>query len=103
MRSTNVYEECSLGIFVDENDDIKNEADYPTTYSRVAIWGHCLGRHTRRQLSFGTPNFVLPRWCKSVKTRLYCLTDMWWLALALFIICIAEVRKAIENRERITG
>ncbi|KAH9960198.1 hypothetical protein BC827DRAFT_1268418 [Russula dissimulans] len=39
-------------IFVDENDDIKNEADYPTTYPRVAIWGHCLGRHTRRQLSF---------------------------------------------------
>jgi hypothetical protein len=48
-----VYEERSLGIFEDEHDDIENEADYPATDSRVAIWGRYLSRHTRRQLAFG--------------------------------------------------
>jgi hypothetical protein len=55
VRTTNVYEERSLGIFEDENDDIENEVDYPATDSRVAIWGRYLSRHTRQQLSFGTP------------------------------------------------
>lgn len=55
VRSTNVYEERSLGIFEEDDLDIENEADYPKTDSRVAIWGRYLGRHMRRQLSFGTP------------------------------------------------
>lgn len=55
MRSTNVYEERSLGIFEENDLDIENEADYPKTDSRVAIWGRYLGRHMRRQLSFGMP------------------------------------------------
>jgi hypothetical protein len=53
VRSTNVYEERSLGIFEEEHMDIENEADYPTTDSRVAIWGRYLRRHVRRQLSYG--------------------------------------------------
>lgn len=78
VRSTNVYEERSLGIFEDEEDDagIENEEDYPVTDSRVAIWGRYLARHARRQLSF----------------------DMWWLALALFLICIVE-RGQLRNPE----
>jgi len=68
VRSTNVYEERSLGIFEQDNDNIENEADYPVSDSRVAIWGRYLGRHVRRQLSF----------------------DLWWIALALFLICVAE-------------
>ncbi|KAH9073448.1 cation transport protein-domain-containing protein [Lactarius deliciosus] len=54
VRSTNVYEERSLGIFEVEEDDIgiENEEDYPATDSRVAVWGRYLARHTRRQLSF---------------------------------------------------
>jgi len=79
VRSTNVYEERSLGIFVDEDDNLENEADYPATDSRVAIWGRYLGRHTRRQLSF----------------------DMWWLALALFLICIAE-RGQLRNPDNVS-
>ncbi|KAH8982284.1 TrkH-domain-containing protein, partial [Lactarius akahatsu] len=78
VRSTNVYEERSLGIFEDEEDDIdiENEEDYPVTDSRVAVWGRYLARHTRRQLSF----------------------DMWWLAFALFLICVAE-RSQLRNPE----
>ncbi|KAH9060174.1 TrkH-domain-containing protein [Lactarius vividus] len=78
VRSTNVYEERSLGIFEEEEDDIdiENEEDYPVTDSRVAVWGRYLARHTRRQLSF----------------------DMWWLAFALFLICVAE-RAQLRNPE----
>ena len=55
VRSTNVYEERALGIFEKENGDQENETDYPENESRVAVWGRYLGRHVRRQLSFGTP------------------------------------------------
>jgi hypothetical protein len=61
VRSTNVYEERSLGVFEDEHDDIENEADYPATDSRVAIWGRYLSRHTRRQLAFGALSTLLAR------------------------------------------
>jgi hypothetical protein len=57
VRSTNVYEERSLGIFEAESDNIEDEADYPANELRIAIWGRYLGRHMRRQLSFGTPTF----------------------------------------------
>ncbi|KAI0265615.1 cation transport protein-domain-containing protein [Gloeopeniophorella convolvens] len=81
VRSTNVNEERSLGIFEEDDDDgdIENEADYPETDSRVAIWGRYLGRHARRQLSF----------------------DMWWLALALFLVCISE-RGHLRNPDNVS-
>ena len=56
MRSTNVYEERSLGVFeeeVEDEEDIEDEKDYPETDSRVAIWGRYLARHAKRQLAFG--------------------------------------------------
>ncbi|TFY79418.1 hypothetical protein EWM64_g4595 [Hericium alpestre] len=82
IRATNVYEEKSLGIFDEESDDdesIEDEADYPKTESRVSIMGRYLGRHVRRQLAF----------------------DMWWLAGALFLICIVE-RGNIDNPDNAT-
>ncbi|ETW82205.1 potassium transporter [Heterobasidion irregulare TC 32-1] len=74
VRSTNVYEERSLGVSeieVGNVGDIEDEANYPETDSRVAIWGRYLGRHVKRQLAF----------------------DMWWLALALFLICVIEKKQ----------
>lgn len=56
MRSTNVYEANSLGVYESdsEDDEINDDAhwDRPSE-SRVAIWGRYLMRHARRQLSFG--------------------------------------------------
>ncbi|KAI5995376.1 cation transport protein-domain-containing protein [Pisolithus marmoratus] len=66
VRSTNVYEERSLGVFRSDEED--EETSHPIG-SRVAIWGRYLGMHARRQLS----------------------RDMWWLWLALFLVCIIEV------------
>jgi hypothetical protein len=67
VRSTNVYEERSLGIFEQDNDNTENEADYPESDSRVAIWGRYLGRHVRRQLSFGMPRLFLSSCARASK------------------------------------
>lgn len=55
VRSTNVYEEKSLGVY-DESDD--EDEDEPNANSlggggRVAVWGRYLAWHARRQLAFG--------------------------------------------------
>ncbi|GLB37716.1 putative cation transport protein [Lyophyllum shimeji] len=66
VRSTNVYEEQSLGIF--PHDDDHGEEEFQPTGPRAKIWGRYLAMHARRQLAF----------------------DMWWLGVALFVICINE-------------
>ncbi|KAJ7503005.1 cation transport protein-domain-containing protein [Mycena galericulata] len=66
VRSTNVYEEQSLGVFRDEPDEEDNFQ--PTGENRITVWSRYLAMHARRQLAF----------------------DMWWLGLAIFLVCIIE-------------
>lgn len=66
VRSTNVYEENSLGIFDDEDESVDNH--FAPVGSTATVWSQYLALHMRKQLSF----------------------DMWWLALALFLVCIIE-------------
>ncbi|KAF5357330.1 hypothetical protein D9758_005883 [Tetrapyrgos nigripes] len=61
VRSTNVYEEQSLGVFRDGEEE--DEHEFQATGSRVTVWSRYLAMHARKQLSF----------------------DMWWLGLALFL------------------
>ncbi|KAL6301984.1 cation transport protein-domain-containing protein [Sparassis latifolia] len=80
VRSTNVYEENSLGIYEEDDDESDYEALLTSTAeSRVSIWGKYLLRHARRQLAF----------------------DMWWLALSVFLICIIE-RPGLTNTANAT-
>jgi hypothetical protein len=85
VRATNVYEEKSLGIYKDDIS-IDEEEIFSLSGNRMSIWGNYLAMHARRQLAFGTrpshghDHKVHPR-------RL----DMWWLGLALFLVCIIEV------------
>ncbi|KAI0767347.1 TrkH-domain-containing protein [Fomes fomentarius] len=82
VRSTNVYEERSLGVYDEgeEYDPINDDAHWNRpSESRVAIWGKYLARHARRQLSF----------------------DMWWLSVSLFLVCIIE-RKNLTNSEKMS-
>lgn len=74
VRSSNVYEEQSLGIYGKEEDGDEDEEQFQNQHgdSRVAVWGRYLGHHARRQLAF----------------------DIWWLALAVFLVCIIEVKKS---------
>ncbi|CCO33656.1 Low-affinity potassium transport protein [Rhizoctonia solani AG-1 IB] len=72
VRATNVYEEQSLGVYLDGEGD----EEEPNGPSSVSAWGSYLAWHARRQLSF----------------------DMWWLAVALWLLCIIE-RGEIMNPE----
>lgn len=53
VRSTNVYEEQSLGVF-DENEDPEDEDDFQPTGPRVMVWSRYLAMHARKQLAFGS-------------------------------------------------
>ncbi|KAG1782036.1 cation transport protein-domain-containing protein [Suillus placidus] len=75
VRSTNVYEEQSLGIYKDD-DHSEDENAFSTTGPRMTVWSRYLAMHARRQLAF----------------------DMWWLCLALVLVCIIE-RGNLDNTE----
>ncbi|KZV91059.1 TrkH-domain-containing protein [Exidia glandulosa HHB12029] len=72
IRSTNVYEEKSLGIYE------KEESDEPTldaeTKDREAV-GKYLNWHLRRQLAF----------------------DLWWLIVGVWLVCIIERDKLMDD------
>ncbi|KAF8967965.1 cation transport protein-domain-containing protein [Flammula alnicola] len=71
VRSTNVYEEQSLGIFDAHEHDVDT---FEPSGPRMTVWSRYLGMHARRQLAF----------------------DMWWLALSLFVICIIEKNNLLD-------
>ena len=83
VRATNVYEERSLGIF--EGEDSRMEDDPSAEGSRAVVWGRYVAWHARQQLAFGMPIATL---CTAV--LLNHAEDMWWLGLALFLVCIIE-------------
>ncbi|KAI0762545.1 TrkH-domain-containing protein [Fomes fomentarius] len=70
IRSTNVYEEKSLGVYQEEPDDEDEEPDLPEgpQVTRRQRIGKYFGWHLRRQVAF----------------------DIWWLVWAIFIVCIVE-------------
>ncbi|KAG8934849.1 low affinity potassium transporter [Tulasnella sp. 417] len=74
VRSTNVYEEQSLGIFETAPKDAEEEFEPELRESRGKLWGRYLAMHARRQLSF----------------------DIWWLGLALWLVCIIERGKLVN-------
>lgn len=51
VRSTNVYEEQSLGIYLDS--DNQDEEEPNPSGGPMHAWGSYLAWHARRQLSFG--------------------------------------------------
>lgn len=52
VRSTNVYEEKSLGVFRD--NESYDEDQFEPTGSRMTVWSQYLAMHARKQLAFGT-------------------------------------------------
>ncbi|WFD48268.1 hypothetical protein GLX27_002936 [Malassezia furfur] len=69
VRTTNVYEEGSLGLYDDEPRDEASGEQGSTN-----VWGRFLSEQVRRQLAF----------------------DLWWIALAVWTVLIAEQGK-VEN------
>jgi len=75
VRSSNVYEERSLGITAEDDyiDEPSSDGNSGKSFRTYFAW------HARRQLAF----------------------DMWWIAFALFLVCIVE-RGQIEDKSQIS-
>ncbi|KAJ3899619.1 cation transport protein-domain-containing protein [Lentinula edodes] len=78
VRSTNVYEEQSLGVYR-ESMITDEDPDFQLSGPRMTVWSKYLAMHARKQLSF----------------------DMWWLGLALFLVCIIE-RPNLDDTSKAT-
>ncbi|KAJ3808222.1 cation transport protein-domain-containing protein [Lentinula lateritia] len=78
VRSTNVYEEQSLGVYR-ESMIADEDPDFQLSGPRMTVWSKYLAMHARKQLSF----------------------DMWWLGLALFLVCIIE-RPNLDDTSKAT-
>ncbi|KAG8897090.1 low affinity potassium transporter [Tulasnella sp. 408] len=84
IRSTNVYEQRSLGVYENVEEDPEGlDPDVDEDAAKLVrgpkgevLFSKYLGMHVRRQLSY----------------------DLWWLALALFLILITE-RAEVMNDE----
>ncbi len=59
MRSTNVYEEQSLGIYHEDEEEAEDASVLEG--SRVSVWGRYLARHARMQLAFGAYDSLICR------------------------------------------
>jgi len=58
VRSTNVYEEQSLGVFHEQALDEENT--FEPSGPRLTVWSRYLAMHARKQLAFGMySNFSL--------------------------------------------
>ncbi|KAF8911487.1 cation transport protein-domain-containing protein [Gymnopilus junonius] len=91
VRSTNVYEEQSLGIF-HRDDTSEDEKAFQAAGPRMNVWSRYLAMHAKQQLAFGKYPI-----CHLTSTILTFLSlDMWWIALSLFLICIIE-KNNIQN------
>ncbi|KAI0666217.1 cation transport protein-domain-containing protein [Trametes maxima] len=75
IRSTNVYEEKSLGVFEVSPEDEDEEPNLDEEQPRRERIGKYFGWHLRRQLSF----------------------DIWWLVFGIFAICIIERTKIMDD------
>ena len=56
VRSTNVYEENSLGVFEEDVESV--DKNFTPVGSTATVWGRYLALHMRKQLSFGTISSV---------------------------------------------
>ncbi|BGP36458.1 hypothetical protein JCM10449v2_000359 [Rhodotorula kratochvilovae] len=66
IRSTNVYEEKSMGVYDEDFDEDPDDVEARFDKSHSAT--QYIGYHARKQLAF----------------------DLWWLGLAVWLICIVE-------------
>lgn len=76
IRSTNVYEEQSLGVFELPPEDEEEEPNLSEHKgSRRERIGKYFGWHLRRQVAY----------------------DIWWLVCGIFLICIIERTKIMDE------
>jgi potassium uptake Trk family protein len=103
IRNTNVYEERSLGIFADEKQEQKPEdTDDPPKIRTAQARGRDLAQGVKRTMTLshgaGTVNTQTSRSAANWSNQDFLRTqlrgqlghDLWWIALAVFLITIVE-------------
>lgn len=76
IRSTNVYEEQSLGVFeVEPEDQDEEPALRESQGSRRERIGRYFGWHLRRQVTY----------------------DIWWLVWGIFLVCVIERTRIMDD------
>lgn len=108
MRNSNVYEERSLGIYAEENDD--DDPDSSSTHSQTSDQDPSTVERGRKVSSAPAPPGFLMRRAHTIRNaladrrlnaesnshfvrhqlRAQLAHDAWWIVLALFVIMIAE-------------
>ena len=81
VRSTNVYEERSLGLF--DEGDVSDDAEPQSEKGAQAV-----AKYVGWQYVPSSP--IIPLLTSSARRQL--AFDIWWLAFALWLVCIIEVR-----------
>ncbi|KAI2821909.1 hypothetical protein CBS115989_2509 [Aspergillus niger] len=84
MRNTNVYEERSLGIYAHDNTDDETEEKASPNMLIQLVRHHLLGRQDASTPEASRSYFV------HQQLRSQLSHDLWWIALAVFLIAIAE-------------
>lgn len=74
VRSTNVYENRSIFV-ADNEDEDGSDVGFESPEGRV-VWGRFLSVHVRKQLAY----------------------DLWWLILVIWIVCLAEKTKITSGQ-----
>ncbi|ORY75669.1 cation transport protein-domain-containing protein [Leucosporidium creatinivorum] len=78
IRASNVYEERSIGVYEESDDEDEIEAQFDTSArtKKPKTTGNYIRYHARKQLAF----------------------DMWWLVGALWLLCIIERAKILDEK-----
>ncbi|KAE8148201.1 cation transport protein-domain-containing protein [Aspergillus avenaceus] len=84
MRNTNVYEERSLGIYAHDNSDGEDESQAKPGLFMTLVRHHLLGRQDVSTTEASRSYFV------HQQLRSQLSHDIWWIALAVLFIAIAE-------------
>ncbi|KAF8510124.1 potassium transporter [Hysterangium stoloniferum] len=92
IRSTNVYEERSLGVF--DLAPVEQDEEPELSGTRSEKLGKYLNWHLHRQLSIGTYGNL------SLRLSLSGNSDIWWLVWAVFLICILERRNLLDEDKK---
>jgi len=99
IRSTNVYEERSLGIFNQTPDEKDEEPELSET--RIENLGKYFNWHLHRQLSIGKYNGLClnPKQRQSLQSLLASLY-IWWLVWSVFLVCIIGRRNLLDEDKK---
>ena len=90
MRNSNVYEERSLGIYADDPQARKLEAELAHQNMPEGAGNNNLGSRLKRRLTNQSETMESRGYFVRQQLRSQLSHDLWWIVLAVLFICIIE-------------